>query len=568
MAKQTINIGTAANDGTGDPLRSAFTKVNSNFTELYEHDANNVLPGQTGNSGKYLTTDGTSTSWATIFDGTYSSLTGKPTIPADISELTDTTNLLAHVNLSSISSSIIPDQDVQYDLGSATNKFRDLYLSGNTITLGTTTMSTTTGGGLSVSGGVYSGNSIPTIAYTGFADYLTDPVNPPLYKGNVLFSAVTGSPVSYDFYSSGYYVYDSVVPNMKYDRANYKIHLDGGTPVAANSTGVVIDGVTNSSNELIGLKIADRGEGFATFSTDNLVIGPLDPAGESIDVSKATANSAVGDVLVDNSIGSSNRAGQSVGTGLSWSISPSGVISGFPGEQAAIDSLSINFNPNYHNISFTWDVYDNDTGNYVATLVSGTFDDGNTGRDFSSYSSLTLYLNRTLTYQNVTISDSHSFPFGDQTITVTCSHNYWTETFSTNISSTGIISPGTIDPNYYGGSVFVRTYGDGSPAVVHYDQIYNGMSLLPTQEGDTYWGISFRELSSEVLQLSGYKEEVDASIPTALYRGVSVPSTSIGALGDLLGDYAFDSSYMYYCTADYDGTTNVWKRVGWSGDTW
>jgi hypothetical protein len=66
MAQQTINIGAAANDGTGDPIRSAFTKVNSNFTELYEHDANNVLPGQTGNSGKYLTTNGTSTSWATI----------------------------------------------------------------------------------------------------------------------------------------------------------------------------------------------------------------------------------------------------------------------------------------------------------------------------------------------------------------------------------------------------------------------------------------------------------------------------------------------------------------------
>ena len=66
MAQQTINIGAAANDGTGDPIRSAFTKVNSNFTELYEHDANNTLPGQTGNSGKYLTTNGTSASWATL----------------------------------------------------------------------------------------------------------------------------------------------------------------------------------------------------------------------------------------------------------------------------------------------------------------------------------------------------------------------------------------------------------------------------------------------------------------------------------------------------------------------
>ena len=35
MAKQTINIGTAANDGTGDQLRTAFDKVNDNFNEQY-----------------------------------------------------------------------------------------------------------------------------------------------------------------------------------------------------------------------------------------------------------------------------------------------------------------------------------------------------------------------------------------------------------------------------------------------------------------------------------------------------------------------------------------------------
>lgn len=36
---QTINVGTAANDKTGDPLRTVFQKVNSNFTYL---DANKV----------------------------------------------------------------------------------------------------------------------------------------------------------------------------------------------------------------------------------------------------------------------------------------------------------------------------------------------------------------------------------------------------------------------------------------------------------------------------------------------------------------------------------------------
>ena len=35
MPKQTINIGSSANDGTGDPLRTAFDKINDNFDELY-----------------------------------------------------------------------------------------------------------------------------------------------------------------------------------------------------------------------------------------------------------------------------------------------------------------------------------------------------------------------------------------------------------------------------------------------------------------------------------------------------------------------------------------------------
>ena len=36
MAKQIINIGTNPNDGTGDQLRTAFDKVNSNTEELYQ----------------------------------------------------------------------------------------------------------------------------------------------------------------------------------------------------------------------------------------------------------------------------------------------------------------------------------------------------------------------------------------------------------------------------------------------------------------------------------------------------------------------------------------------------
>jgi hypothetical protein len=43
MTQQVINVGTVANDGTGDPLRTAFIKVNANFAEVYT-----LLPTDTG----------------------------------------------------------------------------------------------------------------------------------------------------------------------------------------------------------------------------------------------------------------------------------------------------------------------------------------------------------------------------------------------------------------------------------------------------------------------------------------------------------------------------------------
>ena len=35
MAQQVLDVGSNANDGTGDNLRAAMVKVNENFTELY-----------------------------------------------------------------------------------------------------------------------------------------------------------------------------------------------------------------------------------------------------------------------------------------------------------------------------------------------------------------------------------------------------------------------------------------------------------------------------------------------------------------------------------------------------
>jgi len=72
MAKEIINVGANANDRSGDSLRAAFSKVNANFTELYTGLASTELG-----------------------EVTWESVTGKPAIPADLSDLTDNQGLLA-----------------------------------------------------------------------------------------------------------------------------------------------------------------------------------------------------------------------------------------------------------------------------------------------------------------------------------------------------------------------------------------------------------------------------------------------------------------------------------------
>ena len=45
MAIQVINIGSSANKGDGDPLRTAFTKINANFAELDVTNKNRDING-------------------------------------------------------------------------------------------------------------------------------------------------------------------------------------------------------------------------------------------------------------------------------------------------------------------------------------------------------------------------------------------------------------------------------------------------------------------------------------------------------------------------------------------
>ena len=43
----------------------------------------------------------------------------------------------------------------------------------------------------------------------------------------------------------------------------------------------------------------------------------------------------------------------------------------------------------------------------------------------------------------------------------------------------------------------------------------------------------------------------------------TVPVSSIGIAGDEVGMLAFDSTTMYYCTANHDGVADIWVKQAW-----
>ena len=84
MAKKTVNIGTSVNKGNGDPLRTAFGKINDNFDEIY---------GAIGTNG-------------TIF------------------------------NPLNVDSHILPDADNTRDLGSPAKRWRDIFVAPGSLYIG------------------------------------------------------------------------------------------------------------------------------------------------------------------------------------------------------------------------------------------------------------------------------------------------------------------------------------------------------------------------------------------------------------------------------------------------
>jgi hypothetical protein len=41
----------------------------------------------------------------------------------------------------------------------------------------------------------------------------------------------------------------------------------------------------------------------------------------------------------------------------------------------------------------------------------------------------------------------------------------------------------------------------------------------------------------------------------------TVPETAVGSIGDSAGMYAYDDTHFYYCFDNYDGSSEIWRRI-------
>jgi len=233
MAKQTINIGASVNDGTGDPLRTAFDKVNDNFDEVY----------LAGFVGQNLAIDG-NTIESTNINGNII------LDPNGTGEVQISSNL-------TITGNLIPSANLTYDLGNSTNRWNDLYLSGNTIALGSITLKDD-GGALAIFEA--DGTTPASVVVGSIADdsIVNGTSNVAVASSANVTVAVNGSTEA-TFHSGGLIINDAMVATGNVTGGN--IITGGLASVTGNVTGgnLITAGLINATGNVTGGNITTAG---------------------------------------------------------------------------------------------------------------------------------------------------------------------------------------------------------------------------------------------------------------------------------------------------------------------
>jgi hypothetical protein len=519
MSKQTINVGTNQDDGTGDSLRAAFVKVNDNFTEVYNElggvalsnisMSGRTISTDTANSGIIIDPNGTGTitlTGATTVTGgltpdslavtanatvggtlnvtgaaTFGSITIGSTIASDLDVTGAVTiggalNANGDVNLGDTTgdtvtitgrfdSSLVPSVTETNDIGSLTLRWRDIFVQDIDGTTLTTSGDATVGGNLTVTGNTTIGGNI-TI---GDAD--TDSINISAELANDL---VPNSDSLYNIGSS--------------DKRYLTVFGDRFIGTSLEVGGLVISGNTVTSLN----------------TNSNIVLDPQGTARVQVDGPMTVA----GQVTVTGTLQVSSSQTVDMGSNRIQSVAT---------PTSATDAATKGYT-------------DGLASNYATAAQGATAD-----------SALQPSANIS------TLTNDSGYITASSTDTVT--NKSGNVSMFTNDSGylTSYAEADTLETVTNRGATTVNTITVGSVAV-------DGLTITDNN-------ITGSRSNDDIILDPAGTGTVDINANRIRISNSKTPASALGAAGDQEGDIAWDASYIYVCTANYNGATNIWKRT-------
>lgn len=476
MAKQTINVGTNQDDGTGDSLRAAFVKVNDNFTEVY-NELGGVALSNISMSGSTISTDTSNSGIIIDPNGTGTiTLTGATTVTGGLTS--DSLAVTANTTVGGT-----------------------LTVTG-AATFGSITIGSTIASDLDVTGNVTVGGILTANGSVDLGDTTADTVT------------VTGR---FD---------SSLVPSVTETNDIGSLTLRWRDIFAQDIDGTSL---TTSGDATVGGNLTVTGN---TTIGGSITIGDADT--DSINVSAELANDLIPNSDSLYNIGSSDKryltvfGDRFIGTSLE--------VGGLQVISNTIQSVSTNSN-----------ITINPQGTGIAIVagqlrVDGTF-------QINGTQTIDMGSNRIQTVATPTSStDAATKGYVDG-----LASNYATAAQGATADSALQAEADTLETVTNRGATTINGITVGSVAV-------DGLTITDNN-------ITGSRSNDDIILDPAGTGTVDINANRFRVSNSKTPASSVGAAGDQQGDIAWDASYIYVCTANYDSSSNIWKRVA-IGETW
>ena len=105
----------------------------------------------------------------------------------------------------------------------------------------------------------------------------------------------------------------------------------------------------------------------------------------------------------------------------------------------------------------------------------------------------------------------------------------------------------------------IDTGTEGNPATG--DSLRGAFTKVNTNFTELYSGTITTETTNANLTLSANGTGQIVINSDRVVVSTSKTATAIGASGDVAGSISWDGTNLYVCTANYDGSTIIWKKL-------